>query len=264
MRPPALESPSLTGSPAGAYANRITCPVGESAMNRNLWVVFALMVVLGGAVWARADAEKEEKDKGGEKDPAPAKTADGKVELCGEYAEMAKIGDLNEEQKKRLLGVQKSRESALKKFDESAKKTREAIEKKLGKVNKKDKKTRESLEKQLEKLDQQRKEIIAGAFKKALAALTPEQRAKYNGEKLWDVVNRELSFLGLTDEQQVQAKGICARVGKAVTTDITQNEAVKNTAVKQIYSGVMTKEQKKEYAKAKQEEEDKKKKKKRS
>lgn len=168
--------------------------------------------------------------------------------LTGEFAEMARAGKLSATQQQTLLAVQTAMENALDDWDRTNKNRIAATEQSIQKA--KNQRTKAQLQKQLERVKAGRQTLTASYHRRALQMLTSRQRGEYNGPKLWDAVQKTFGAVKLDAAQIEKALNICKSIARASTQDVTKSKTLPKQATSRIYSQVLTREQKKEYAKS--------------
>ena len=163
----------------------------------------------------------------------------------------SKVG-LTEEQQRKIQDLKATRDTALGRWDAANQKKMAAIEERLaGSSGGKSAKSRKRLERQLKDLKGGR-ETLAGMYERRMfAVLTQEQRGAWNGRALAEGVLKDLSRLNLDDKQTKQVRQLCMARGQRVPmpVDAARHESIFKAVEKQVYSTILTPDQRKDYAK---------------
>ncbi len=174
-------------------------------------------------------------------------------ELAGDFAQMARVGKLDEQQQLALLQAQQDMELALQKWDDKWDEKIGKAEDMLAETS--NSRKRANLNNWIKAKRRQRKKLSSGLFSKALKALKPEQLAAWNSAKLWEMVEIEFTDLNLTDSQVGKIQADCDKLAKRIkgTKDISGNKKLRQLILKRAYAR-LSKRQKFEYRKIKAEE----------
>lgn len=173
--------------------------------------------------------------------------ASGKVNdlgLRGDYLKVAEVTDATAQQQKQLLDDQEKREELLKRWDEEN-------EKKLARYDKAIAHARsdaqaESLKTGLERLRAQRAELAERHLARSVKSLTPEQQKKYDGYRLWTVIEKHFEELNvkLDKPQQEEAVKICTEIAGKTRGNAAGNARLQKEAYGRVGRTVLTDEQK--------------------
>lgn len=195
------------------------------------------VLVLTAALLVAAPALAAKADK-----PAKEKGAKGAI-LKGEFAIMASELKLTDDQKAQLAEKVKAKEEAAAKWDaangeklkalmETAKKAKEAGDKAASK----------RAAEELKALRDDQEKATADAEAAIMGALTPEQKAQWDGFKVYRVAMMRFKKCNLTDEQTAKVKAACQDAAKSITPE-TKAKATQEL-YKKIEETILTAEQK--------------------
>jgi hypothetical protein len=174
------------------------------------------------------------------------------VSFAEDMAKLDSVVTLTDDQKKELGALKTERDAALKNWDDANQKRMEQMQEKIAKLTgPKDAKARTQLEKSLAALREGRERLAVTYERKMFALLTKEQRGKWNGPALTDLMTAEFRGLKLTDVQTKNVQELCQTRGELMTMPAGSKDQapIVEAVKKQIHAGVLTAAQRKEYDK---------------
>ncbi len=213
-----------------------------------VWAL-ALLGLTAGPVLVQAAEDKPKKPRK-EKPDRPKK---GKSGVRGEYAIMASVLKLTDDQKAKLEALIKEMNGAVRTDMEASKEKAAEIKKEMEAAKKaKDKAAGQAARKKMTELKKSSLAIKAGFQKKILELMTAEQRGKWGGFGLYRRICRTFAKAKLTDDQKKAVRPLCdaaakelgdvaistaredkkeiaaalKKLGGKITTDILTNEQV--------------------------------------
>lgn len=164
---------------------------------------------------------------------------------------------LSEEQKKKLQFMKDACAKELAKYDKDNESRVTSAQGKLDKVasEKGDRadQARKEIKAYLDSIKMGRDAIIAASDKKMFAALTPEQRGKWNTPILKNEMIKEFSLVFLEPKQEERIGSFCAQQAKSLAQPLDVEKAAKSLdGLKgQVYKTILTPKQQAEYRKIK-------------
>ncbi len=194
--------------------------------------------------------------------------------VTADYDEMKRILKLTPVQTKNIDKIIEDEGKALGQFDKEKAKTSEDLNKKLTDASQKlnDLKSANpdpnfystavkaqvgglekqvaALKKQIDLTITQPRERLSHSFKvRAMASLTPEQKATWASLKLEQLMTGEFSGVGLTPEQLAALKAMCDKEAKTLTSpDVLSNKELQDKLKQSIQTTVLDDQQRVRYA----------------
>ncbi len=214
-------------------------------MNARHGLIFVLALASVSAAPAGAKKDKPRKDA---KDEAPVQVD---FALLGDFAQLARDVRATPEQQKKFVELQTKRDAALEAWQKRNQDSLRRADEMLLKA--KDKKQRKRIAEAVRELNTQREKIRDAYFARAIAILTPEQRGKYNGALLKEVMLEEFEKVKLDGQQTAEVARLCVETGARYTGSepIQSNKGIFRAVAKRIYMKVLTEDQQKKYAESK-------------
>ena len=134
--------------------------------------------------------------------PPPPKEPEKKPILFGEQAEMAVVCELTEGQQKRIADLNRERQTATERFDETNRKKFAAIQADLDAARRRnDKAAAARAQEELNALNAEKNEIYRQSQADILAVLTPQQRARWNEARVMKALRQQFPGIEFSEEQ---------------------------------------------------------------
>jgi len=225
---------------------------------RLLTAVVVLAAVAGTAHPGQADKTTKEtgkttkrKAKTTRKEPKakPAPKAAKVKSFTDNQAKMKALA-LSEEQQAQLKEAIEARDAALEKWGQINERSLAAARERVAKAKGKSVTgARKRLDALTKNVNLGRDRIAAQHERKMFAILTAEQRGQWNGPVLAADVNKEFSSVKLDAEQKQKILALCQERGQRITEPASagKNTGIVKAITSQVYSRVLTPEQRKTY-----------------
>ena len=175
--------------------------------------MLAALMLTAGPVAAKEDAAKKPKKERGNKKAARAKKARSLIR--GEYAMLANEAGLTDEQKAQLEAMLKEAKTAQAQAAQANKEKLAELKKKIADAKEaKNKVAMKAAAKEMKDLRGAAAKAKKALWAKVTAMLTPEQKVKWAGFKLYRSACGRLKKAKLTDDQKVAARKLCEATAK--------------------------------------------------
>jgi hypothetical protein len=191
-----------------------------------------------------ADEDNANDDQPGEASEAEKdETLKLNTELNEHYREMARVTEMTDKQQEQLLKVQRVEVEQLDKYDKRY--GDKIIRAETMIAREENERRRKRMEKQLEAVKAKREQILAVCDRQARRIMTPKQRAIWKGYRLWQQVGYEFDDVGITPDQEMQARMLMARLGTRLRddVDIEKDKKLRNALLLKVYKEILTPEQ---------------------
>jgi Spy/CpxP family protein refolding chaperone len=173
----------------------------------------------------------------------------------GAFAEDTKrltaVVGLTDAQLQQIRDLKQQRDGAVAKWDATNQSRIAAIRDKMAKLTGKNSaRSRAQLQRQLKIFENSRAQLIAGHDRKIFNVLTREQRGKWNGPILAEAVLKDFRALKLQPEQTAKVHELCCKRGEGVSVpvDPAHQEVTVKAVSRQVYTAVLTPDQRKQYS----------------
>ncbi len=190
-----------------------------------------LVCLLTGAMLLCAPAVARQKSENGEteKHARHKKHKSQKGALLGEYAIMANVVDMSEQQKAKFKKNLAARKEALDEFNEqNAEKIKELRQAMKQAKSDEDKDKINELKAQMKELTAAWKQIHDKHDAEIMSLLTPAQRNRWEGFKVYRRLMRKYRKLDLSDDQQQQIRTICYEYGEKLAASPKEHKRIAN------------------------------------
>ncbi len=209
-----------------------------------------LLVWLMVGVFLTAPAAARQKGGGGQKKHAEQKKhktqkrKNKQAALRGEYAIMANVVGMSEQQRNRFAEKLTARNKAMaeckKKNAEKMKQLSRAM--KQAKADNDEEKIKE-LKAGMKELKQEQKQVSEKCKAEMMSVLTPQQRNEWEGFKVYRKLMRKYGKLELTDRQKTKVRSICKEYGEKLNSASPKEQKQITQQIRERAEQVLTEEQ---------------------